>query len=117
MGGEHGMHRTIIGRGIGATVAVLACVAIAVPAYAYTSVRTASVTVHPDGNRVVTATCPVGQRVVFGGIGAPLAIPTFSGAAVFPQAMYMDATQAKRNTAAVNGGGSDGTLTSYAYCS
>jgi hypothetical protein len=110
--------RRIAGTGVLAVlVAVAACVAVAVPAYAtWTNAATKSVTVTAGHAGSVTATCPAGERAAAGGLSAALKLPLYSHEAVLPQAMYMNGAQTGWSVVGSNSGLASGTLTARVYC-
>jgi hypothetical protein len=99
-------------------IVLLSVTAIAGSAWAYSSAVEKQVVVSPGGVRTATASCPVGQHVTLGGIGAPLVLPLGTpGPLVFPQSMFMDSTQTKWSVVGVNGAfPRRGVLAARVYC-
>ncbi|HTD48983.1 MAG TPA: hypothetical protein VK771_00200, partial [Acidimicrobiia bacterium] len=75
--------------GVGSVVIVAVCVALIVPAFGYQSNKTTTVVVGPLATRSVTATCPKGENVSFGGLIAEFQAPPKAAghAAEFPTSM------------------------------
>ena len=111
------MRRMILGRVSVVAIIVTATAALAIPASAYSSWHSTTVPLAVNHGGTASSGCPAGQHVDMGGIGAPLSLPLYSGAAVFPQAMFMDSSQTKWVVAGINGGTANSTLTSRSYCS
>src|SRR5262245_59620330 len=116
---ENNVAGKVVRRGGAVAFVVGVCTVLAVPAFAFVSHVTKAVTVSSGAQGTATATCPAGQHVTFGGIGAPVSVPLFdSGPVMFPQQFFADPTQTKWTVAAVNGAdaGHSGNLTSHTYC-
>ena len=96
----------LLGRGLFIAVVVLVCVAIGVPALAYTSRSTHTYVIRSGKGPAFgssTATCPTGQHVLFGGFSNGVA--------------GMRRTASNRLTVdGYNLGGQPLWLTSFAYC-
>jgi len=117
---RHRRHRGSVARqivGVGWIVIVVVCAALVVPAFGYQSDRTTTVVVGPLATGSVTATCPKGEDVSFGGLIAEFrAPPKVPGHPVeFPTGMYRTAPDRWSVTGQSNSGVS-GNLSAVAYC-
>ena len=108
--------RTAIGLGSGATV--LLCVALAVPAFGYTSRITRTVVVAQLRNGTATAVCPKGQHVSFGGVVGEFKPPpkTIGHAYVFPTTMRRSARDRWTVIGQSEAIGTGSHLSAVAYC-
>ena len=84
--------RRSVGRrtiGLGSVAIVLLCVALAVPAFGFASRSTATTVIRPLKSGSVTARCPKGEHVAFGGFIGEFRPPlrTAGRAATFPTSM------------------------------
>ncbi len=99
-----------------AGVAVAVCIALAAPGFAFASRATRGVVVPKLSSGSVTATCPKGEHVSFGGVVAQFQAPPRSGAIVLPEGMRRTApdrwTVSGTSSSAVTGS----RLTAIAYC-
>jgi hypothetical protein len=116
-------HRILSKGAVAILVAIAACVAIAVPAYAtwtdtHDNTITLAGTLGPRGNifGVVTADCPAGEEAAAGGIAAAVRLPPYAHELVFPRAMFLNSTQTGWIVAGENLGATAGTLTAHVYC-
>jgi hypothetical protein len=118
---RHGRHRGSVARqilGLGWVVIVVVCGALIVPAFGYESSKTTTVVVGPLAAGSVTATCPKGEHVSFGGLIAEFKPPPKAAGhpAEFPTGMYRSAPDRWTVTGQSNSTGASGHLSAVAYC-
>ena len=97
-------------------VLALVCVALAAPAFAFASKSTRGVVVPKLLSRSVTATCPKGEHVSFGGVVAQFASPPHSGPIVLPEGMRRTAPGRWTVTGTSASDVTGSRLTAEAYC-
>jgi hypothetical protein len=110
---------TAPGRRLSASATVvlaLVCIALAAPAFAFASKSTRGVVVPKLASKSVTATCPKGEHVSFGGVVAQFASPPHSGPIVLPEGMRRTAPDRWTVTGTSASDVTGSRLTAEAYC-
>ena len=112
------MVRSIAGKSGVIALALVAALAVAVPAYAtWTGTHRKAGVVAAGTSWSTGARCAAGEHAVAGGIDAPVVTPVLdAGPTVFPQAMLMNGSQTGWSVTAANGGATGGTLAARVYC-
>jgi hypothetical protein len=95
---------------------VVVCVALATPGFAFVSRATRGVVVRKLSRGSVTATCPKGEHVSFGGVVAQFHAPPHSGAIVLPEGMRRTAPNRWTVTGMSSSDVIGSRLTAVAYC-
>jgi hypothetical protein len=104
--------------GLVSGVIVVVCVALAVPAFGFASRSTHTVVVPQLGERSVTASCPKGEHVSFGGVISEFKPPpkTTGHPSVFPTSMRRTAAGQWTVSGASETVGTGSHLSAVAYC-
>ena len=104
--------------GLAAGVIVLLCLALAVPAFAFAARSTRTVVVPQLAERSVTATCPKGEHVSFGGVIGEFKPPpkTTGRPSVYPTSMHRTAAGQWTVSGQSEAIGTGSHLSAVAYC-
>jgi hypothetical protein len=104
--------------GLVAGAIVVICVALAVPAFGFASRSTHTVVVPQLGERSVTATCPRGEHVSFGGVISEFKPPpkTTGHPSVYPESMHRTAAGQWTVSGQSETVGTGSHLSAVAYC-
>jgi hypothetical protein len=96
--------------------AVVVSIALSTPVFAFASAATRGIVVPKLASRSVTATCPKGEHVSFGGVVAQFDAPPRSGAIVLPEEMRRTASNRWTVTGTSTSNTVGSRLTAVAYC-